>query len=472
MTSEQPSGDREFGQRIRDRRRDMGMSQADLAGDHLSASYVSLLEAGKRTPTREVVATLAAVLDCPPEYLLHGYDPRVTEKFHLGVRYAELAVRNGEAADALNQLNVLLDDVASAPADLVSAARWQRARALESVGRLGEAIDELEGLDAQARADSAIDDHVRLTVDLVRCYQEAGDVGHALDLGAGVLSSIGALGLSGTDTHAELVSTVIGAYYVRGDLVTAGRLAQTALREVEDRGSPRARAAVYWNASLVAEAADDIAVAVMLAERALALYAEGDDERSLARLRVAYGWLLLRTSPSQPKLARDVLLTAHKSLTDVGTSTDVAYCETELARASLMLGRPKSALTYADKAAARLSEEAQIEGAYVHLVRGGALLALDRRDEAVAEYRSAAGALASLDVARLAAAAWRELADAFTRLELFQDAALAYQQALSEVGVRGAPDVVTERAAVAAQKVTSSRPPTGSSRPTGRRSVR
>ena len=255
----------------------------------------------------------------PIDYLLHGYDPKVSEKFHLGVRYAELAVRNGEAADALDQLDALLVDVTNAPADLVSAARRQRAYALESVGRLADAVDELEGLDAQAQADSAIEDHVQLTIDLVRCYQEAGDVAHALDLGAGVLSSIGALGLRGTDTHAKLVSTVIGAYYVRGDLVTAGRLAETALREVEDRGSPRARAAVYWNASLVAEAADDTSAAIMLAERALALYAEDDDERALARLRVAYGWLLLRTSPAQPKQARDVLLTAHKSLADVGS---------------------------------------------------------------------------------------------------------------------------------------------------------
>ena len=456
MTSEQSSGDRQFGQRIRDRRREFGLSQADLAGDHLSASYVSLLEAGKRTPTREIVAALADVLDCPPDYLLHGYDAALSEKFHLGVRYAELAIRNGEAADALDQLDALLHNVANAPTDLVSAARRQRAQALESVGRLGDAIDELEALDAQAQADSRVEDHVQLTIDLVRCYQEAGDVSHALDLGAGVLRTISSMGLNGTDTHAELVSTVIGAYYVRGDLVTAGRLAQTALREVEQRGSKRARAAVCWNASLVAEAADDTSAAIMLAERALALYADGDDERSLARLRVAYGWLLLRTAPPQPKLARDVLLTAHTSLADVGSSTDIAYCETELARASLLLGRPKAALSYAENAAARLSGEAQIEGAYVHLVRGGALLALGLRDEAVAQYRHAASALAALDVARLAAAAWRELADAFTRLELFQDAALAYQQALSEVGVRGAPEVVPDTTA-GGQKATRAR---------------
>jgi tetratricopeptide (TPR) repeat protein len=75
----------------------------------------------------------------------------------------------------------------------------------------------------------------------------------------------------------------------------------------------------------------------------------------------------------------------------------------------------------------------------VHLVRGAALLALKQQDEAVAEYRRASSILGSLDQARMAAGAWRELADAFSRLGLLQDAAMAYQQALSEMGVRGAP---------------------------------
>ncbi len=443
MTSEHRSGDTAFGQRVRDRRRELGRSQTEIAGDRLSASYVSLLESGKRSPTPEALAVLAAALDCNPDYLLHGHDPKLTEKFHLGVRYAELAIRNGEAADALTQLDALLEDAAHAPTELIRVARRQRAHALESVGRLADAIDELEALDAETGREAQLEEHLRLVVDLVRCYREAGDVSHALDLGVRALDAVGSLQLTGTDVHAELVSAVIGTYYVRGDLVTAERLAQEALRAVDGRGTARARAAVYWNASLVAEANNNISAAVLLAEQALALYAEGDDERSLSRLRVAYGWLLLRTSPAQPETARDVLLVAHTSLADAGTATDLAYCETELARAQLLLGHPEVALDYADAAAARLSDEARLEGAYVHLVRGAALLALGRRDEAVAEYREASSSLASLDVARLAAAAWRELADAFTQLDLLQDAALAYQQALSEVGVRGAPDVFT-----------------------------
>ena len=134
-----------------------------------------------------------------------------------------------------------------------------------------------------------------------------------------------------------------------------------------------------------------------------------------------------------------MLRTAHASLADVGSATDVAYCETELARAALLLGDPQVALDHADLAQAQLSKEARLESAFVHLVRGAALLALERHDEAVAEYRRAASILGSLDQARMAAGAWRELADAFSRLGLLQDAAMAYQQALSELGVRGAP---------------------------------
>jgi hypothetical protein len=74
-------------------------------------------------------------------------------------------------------------------------------------------------------------------------------------------------------------------------------------------------------------------------------------------------------------------------------------------------------------------------------VQARALLALGRREEAVTRYRSAAGTLGGLDLSRHAAAAWRELADAFTALGLLEDATLAYQQALTDAGVRAAPDV-------------------------------
>ena len=185
MTSEHP--DSSFGARVRQRRRELGRSQTELAGERLSASYLSLLESGKRKPTPDIVTSLAAALDCTLTTSCTATTRCVRERFQLGVTYADLAIRNGEASDALSQLEGLLSEIASVPPELVRQARRLRARALESVGRLADAIDELEALDTQARADSMGEEHLRLTIDLVRCYQEAGDVAHALDVGVGAL---------------------------------------------------------------------------------------------------------------------------------------------------------------------------------------------------------------------------------------------------------------------------------------------
>jgi transcriptional regulator with XRE-family HTH domain len=60
----------EFGQRLRQLRQGRGMSQRDLAGTQLSASYISLLEAGQRVPTLNVAVALARRLETSPEELI------------------------------------------------------------------------------------------------------------------------------------------------------------------------------------------------------------------------------------------------------------------------------------------------------------------------------------------------------------------------------------------------------------------
>lgn len=441
-TRDTGQGGNELPRRLRERRRELGLSQTELAGDSLSPSYVSLLEAGKRKPTPAVLEVLAERLGCTTAFLLHGDVHRDIEDARLAVTYAELALRNGEAGDALDQLERVLAAGLPTGIDVHRRAHRLRANALEGLGRLEEAVTELESLATRAEAVQDWTELLRLTIDLVRCYQEAGDVEHALEVGRRALARVDRLGLTGSDVHAELASTVIGGYYVRGDVTHAGQLARRAIADVEARGSARARAATYWNTSLVAEAASNVTDALVLAEKALALYAEGDDDRAIARLRVAYGWLLLRTTPPQPTEARDMLLAAHDALRDVGSAVDLAYCETELGRCWQLLGRPTTALEYADQAADRLGPAPRLETAYASLVRAAALLGLNRRDEAVAAYRSAAGMLGTLELSRLAAGAWRELADAFARLGLHADAGMAYQQALAEAGVPAAPDML------------------------------
>jgi tetratricopeptide (TPR) repeat protein len=439
-----PSSEETFATRLVALRRARGLKQTELAGQTISASYVSLLEAGKRPPTADVVTILAARLDTTADYLLHGTDPEAASRLGLTLTYAELALRNGEAADALSQLDEALEAAQHAPEDLRFRARGVRARALEGVNRLDEAIVEMESLRTLAAGSRMAEEELQLAVDLARCYQSAGDVNASLDVAHAAMARVNELGLSGSEVHAQLASTVVGAYYVRGDLTKAGIAAREALDAVDNQdSSPRARGSVLWNASLVAEARGDVDGALVQAERALALFADSDDQRSIARLRVAYGWLLLRSTPPQPAEARTVLSTAHRALQDVGTVADLAGCETELAVAALMLGDTDEALTLVDEARRRHGDAVTLDAAGTQLIHGRVLLAMRRKARAEKQYRAAAATLGQLDVTRQAASAWRELADAYTQLGLFEDAALAYQQALSEVGVRGAPGLST-----------------------------
>lgn len=55
-----------FGNRLRFERSKRGMSQAELARDYCSASYISLLEAGLREPTTDVILELARRLGVTP----------------------------------------------------------------------------------------------------------------------------------------------------------------------------------------------------------------------------------------------------------------------------------------------------------------------------------------------------------------------------------------------------------------------
>lgn len=425
-----------FARRLRQSRRALGLSQEELAGGVLSASYVSLLEAGKRSPTSEVLALLADRLQCSVSYLIEGVDPAEHEKARLTLEYAELALRNGEAPDALVQLEALLHAASGLGAEHLWRARRLHARALEGTGRLEQALAEFEALKTDAAADKRFAEELQLAVDLVRCYQEVGDVSLAIDLGQSTLERLAALELAGTDDHARLVSALIGAYYERGDVRRAAMLAEATISQMDAIGSRHARAAVYWNASLTREATGDTAGALILAERAVALLGELDEARSLGRLRTALGWLLLRLDPPDPERALYELGAALQGLLDTGSQVDLAYCETELGRCELIRGEPEKALDHTQAARNYLGPAQRVESAHAMLVEGRALLAVGHSAEALATYLAAGQLLTALGVPRQAAAAWRELGDAYLDLAMLEEATVAYRQALTDAGLR------------------------------------
>ena len=134
-----------LGARVKAARVARGLTQAELAGDGVSTAYVSRIESGARRPTLKVLAQLAGRLDKPVDQLLHGITSTEYDEIRLSLDYAELALENGEAAEAEHQARDALTRAELASlGQFESRGHFLLGRAYESLGRLDDAIRELE----------------------------------------------------------------------------------------------------------------------------------------------------------------------------------------------------------------------------------------------------------------------------------------------------------------------------------------
>jgi transcriptional regulator with XRE-family HTH domain len=66
-----------FGNVVRDRRKELGLRQRDLAGKTgLNISHIGEIENGKRSVNLETLFHIAAALEVPPSRLLHPIEQR------------------------------------------------------------------------------------------------------------------------------------------------------------------------------------------------------------------------------------------------------------------------------------------------------------------------------------------------------------------------------------------------------------
>jgi tetratricopeptide (TPR) repeat protein len=417
------------------------LSQADLAGPGLSASYVSLIEAGKREPTAPVLHALAERLECSVDYLLDGVESADRERVALEMRYAELARRSGEPAEALRRFTALLDDAAVAALGTGPEVALGVARCYEALGRLEDAAERYERLRQLAEDDPRVPTWWNAMLGLCQVHSAIGDTAYSVEVGEAALRRARAAGLSETDLGVQLAVTVAAAYYERGDIGRAGTLLAETTVLAERSGSRLARGSAYWNASGVAYEQGRYGEALTLADRALALYSEGDDDHAQALLRQMRGWLLLRVEPPRPEEALELLEDAKARLELVGRQLDLASCETEIARAHLLLGRPADAVQTALSAIARLRDGNRLERARARVVVAGAQLALGNDDAARQAYEGAATDLSRAGAVRQAAGAWLELAEVCVAMDRPAEALAAYRRASLAAGLRPAPAV-------------------------------
>lgn len=426
-----------LGSHVRRLRRAAGLSQAELAGPDLSPSYVSLVEAGKRTPSTEVLRQFAARLRCDPAELLGHVDHVEVQDVELDLRYAEMALEHGDRDNALRSFRAIQEKAPKTEhPDIWYRAETGIARCLEFSGLLEEAVEHYEGLRQDALRFPDRVASLACVVPLCRCYRELGDLSHAIGLAEGVLNELDALGVPPTLGVVEIASTLVGLYYERGDLSRAVYLASRTIEQAQKIENRRALGAAYWNASVVMNQQGKRADALLLIERALAIYSEGDDERALARLRNAYAGLLLKADQPDAQVVHELLDQAERSLAKSGNNIDLAYCETARSRAQLVLGEPDSAVEHATRALELLGPQHRLEAARALIQLAAAHLALGDHTEAQAACERGALMLEASEAGRQAGLAWGELAEMLEECGEYERALYAYREGMRCMGWR------------------------------------
>jgi tetratricopeptide (TPR) repeat protein len=424
-----------IGQRLRQQRQKRGMNQQDLVSPDISASYISLIETGKRVPSEGVLESLAERVGCSVEYLRTGRDDYKVKELELKIAFGDMALRGGSTGEALEAYSEALTAVALLDDAARRRARIGQALALEGLGRLEPALALLSELFADRETVAGSAEWGQIAIALTRCYRDAGDLVLSVEIGERALRALDALGLDATDDHWRLGSVLIDCYRLRGDLTRAHMLADRLLATAEQPGSPVARGTVYWNAALVAQARHRTDEALTLAERALMLMSETDSAHHQAVLKKVCGELLLDSGREQALQAKQMLEQAQEVMVAVGTTLEQARGDIALAKALLALGEPDRAAEHASRALGLLRSQRPHQGAEARTVLAQAQFDRGQADRAHASLRAAERQLELLAPARSNAEVWRRIADLWHRHGQVPEALTAYQKALTQAGV-------------------------------------
>jgi tetratricopeptide (TPR) repeat protein len=375
-----------LGERVRQRRVALGLTQTDLAGARFSKEYISQIELGKTRPTPDTIEYLASRLSIDPGYLAHGVSTEDRARVEAMLARAEAHTQAREYESALEVFADIKTAVAASGSTDLSARRLlgegsallemgQAREGLEVLTKARELIDE-EQLDDVLRAEALF----RLGV----ARWTLGSTHVAISLLTEAHKLLEQLPLAADSMRAQVLGHRSVCYQRVGDIEAAREDAERAVELSEQLGDPRVIGYSYMQASLVAEREGRFVLARTYAEKARAKYEEAEDQFQLGKVLNNLGLCHALLGKQDEALAS--LKRAFGIFLDLGANEWSGGAISSIASLYLETGDPVKAEEQARYALELIGDEAvdleQVGEA--RLVLGKALLAQNQLDEAEA----------------------------------------------------------------------------------------
>lgn len=421
-----PSPEPTLGDRVRQLRVRLGLTQSGLASDRFTKEYVSQIERGKTRPTAATLEWLADRLGVDRGYLETGVSNDEQARLEGVVARAEAAVESQRWDDAV----AILDGFASPTPELrfrsLLAESWSR-MVLGDVRRALERADEARQLAETQRFTDL--DRAEALYRVACCRYKLSSISTAVSLYGEALVLAERSGLPCDRLKAHVLEWRSRCYRRQRDWEAARDDIDRALELAEALSDRETAAHVYFQASLVAERQGQWALSRSHAERAKALYEEIADQQSVGRLLNNLGGLTFLLG--KPEEAIAYLKQAFSTALDVGSEADAAQAISSLAQVHLRTGSVELAEQQARQAIELLESRVDFldELGNAQLVLGRALLEQQRLDEAEHVFALAGQTFDQLSSDSHRAAVWIAQGDLATRRGDDRSAARLFRRA-------------------------------------------
>lgn len=404
-----------FGQRLRKLRRDRDLSQVELAGGELSSSYVSMVENGRRVPTRQVVEQFAEQLGLPIEYFDNPADDPVAgadaepHTFLTDFLDYQTARRDGELDVAVKLLHGFeARATVDGDAQIAWTARWDLCEVLLELDHADERVTVLESLLADPLTRSSARLEARIRSALGGALRQSGNVRDGIDQSGRAVAVSRTLPAHAPERTEALLS-LMAALTEGGQLDLAVGVAEELHGLLDHITSRQLRGSANWAVGNVWFRVDRIADAVAAHDEAFVDLRPDINLRRWARLSKASAAMRLEAGQDADISGR-LLVQARNALDLVGTEIDrVELLAIEAAQRLAELD-PQGAIELGARVIAQGSKLAAQDLASCLMVVAGAHDQLGQRAAAAATYREAATLFESAGAFQRAAELWRKLA--------------------------------------------------------------